>query len=86
MSTTMHQGLPVAGYRPQNDERVALVNANKETEERILRLIERLQKDPVYDPRWLSIARTDLEKAFMALNRAIFQPGRISLPEDQPQA
>lgn len=91
---TEHTGLPVKGYQPQTDAKVALVNSNKEMEERLLRLIEKLQNNlPIStasgsvnyataDGRWLSIARTHFEIAFMALNRAIFQPGRIKLPED----
>lgn len=38
-----HQGLPVKGYVSQSDDKVALVNANKEAEERILRVIEARQ-------------------------------------------
>lgn len=34
------------------------------------------------DPRWLAIAKTKFEEAYMALNRAVFQPQRIKLPED----
>ena len=37
---------------------------------------------PPYDRRWLAIARTHTQEAFMALNRAVFQPQRIKLPED----
>jgi hypothetical protein len=37
---------------------------------------------PEVDKRWLAIARTGFEQAFMALNRSVFQPGRIRLPED----
>ena len=77
-----HEGLPVAGYQPQSDERVQLVNENKVTEERILRAIERDTKNGLLDPRWAAIARTDIEKGFMALNRAVFQPSRAKLPED----
>ena len=40
----MHPGLPVAGYKPQSPEKVALVNENKETEERLLRSIEAATK------------------------------------------
>lgn len=82
---TEHTGLPVAGYQPQSDEKVALVNSNKETEERLLRLIDTLTNDDneFFNPRWLSIAKTHFEQGFMALNRAIFQPQRISLPEDK---
>jgi hypothetical protein len=75
----MHEGLPVAGYQPQSDARIALVNDYKETEERLLRSIE---QNPDLDHRWAAIAKTDLQKAFMSLNRAVFQPGRIKLPED----
>lgn len=34
------------------------------------------------DQRWLAIARTKFEEAYMALNRAVFQPKRVQLPED----
>ena len=77
---TEHKSLPVAGYKPQNDERVAKVNKNKETEERIMRDMDNACD---VDRRWLAIARTQMEQAFMAYNRAIFQPGRVELPEDK---
>lgn len=37
---------------------------------------------PEVDGRWLAIARTKFEEAYMALNRSVFQPQRIALPED----
>jgi hypothetical protein len=79
---SMHESLPVAGYQPQSTERVDRVNVHKVLEERILRVIDELQSSGAGDPRWLAIARTDLEKGFMALNRAVFQPARIKLPGD----
>lgn len=78
----MHEGLPVAGYQPQAESRVILVNENKATEEKLLRLIESLQMGGTGDPRCLALAKTHLETGFMWLNRAIFQPGRVRLPED----
>ena len=36
-----------------------------------------------YDPYWLMIARQHFAEGFMALNRAVFQPQRIKLPEDE---
>lgn len=78
----MNQGLPVAGYKAQTDTAVSMVNQNKALEETVLRIIDAAQKDGIGDPRWLAIARTDIEKAFMSLNRAIFRPGRIKLPGD----
>lgn len=75
-----HAGLPVSGYKNQSDENVALVNRNKEIEERALRILDELKNNPTVDQRWLAIGRTHLEQGFMAVNRAIFQPGRVELP------
>jgi len=77
-----HQGLPVAGYQPQSELNVDIVNANKEAEEHILRKLDMLQVLESTDKRWLAIARTNIEQGFMAMNRAVFRPGRITLPED----
>ncbi|MHB0785552.1 Acb2/Tad1 domain-containing protein [Bradyrhizobium sp. 5.13L] len=74
-----NQGLPVAGYQPQSDANVSAVNVNKRLEEEILRRIDTLEQTPGIDRRWLNIGKTHLEQAFMALNRAIFQPSRINL-------
>lgn len=77
-----HNGLPVSGYRPQSQTAVALVNENKATEERILRVMDRLKDNPEVDQRWLALARTQIEHGFMDFNRAIFRPDRVVLPED----
>lgn len=82
MSTDQHQGLPVAGYQPQSSARVDLVNQNKEIEERVLRILDSLFARTDTDKRHLSIARTHIEDGFMWMNRAVFQPGRVALPED----
>lgn len=79
---SMTRGLPVHGYTDQPSDKIALVNQNKETEERLLRLIDRLQTNGNSDARWLAIAKTDVQRAFMSLNRAIFQPERVALPDD----
>jgi hypothetical protein len=90
---TTHNGLPVHGYKTQSDEKVALVNGFKQDEERLLRKLEALEipshtrDDGVLmvtkpDARWADIARSHFEQGFMALNRAVFQPGRVKLPED----
>jgi hypothetical protein len=80
------EGLPVKGYKPQNEAAVAGVNINKQVEERLLRRIEALAAEGSCDPAWLAHARTCFEFGFMALNRAIFQPGRVQLPEDDDGA
>ncbi len=91
--TEDHKPLPVAGYTAQSDAKVALVNEFKADEERLLRKLDAMVKTDnthamtdrafEFDGRWLAIARTHLNEGFMALNRAVFQPQRIKLPEDE---
>lgn len=82
MTEPKHDGLPVAGYKPQSTEAVELVNANKVVEEIVLRNLDDLAEMPGVDKRWLAIGRTLIEQGFMAVNRAVFKPGRI---EDLPE-
>lgn len=79
---TEHTGLPVAKYKAQSQAKVVAVNANKISEEELLRRMDAMKEDPEVDQRWLAIARTDIEKGFMALNRSIFKPGRVRLSID----
>lgn len=79
---TLHPSLPVHGYKPQNQATVDLVNRQKQVEEMFLRELDRMKADAEIDQRWLAIGRTHIEQAFMAINRAIFKPGRARLPED----
>jgi len=75
---------PISGYQDVSGDKAAFVNANKELEERILRRIDGMTDASLaIDQRWLAIARTHIEQGFMAMNRAVFQPTRINLPEDQ---
>ena len=78
--TTEHQGLPVQGYRPQNQDKVDLVNVNKLMEEQSLRVLDALKANTDVDQRWLAIGRTLLEEAWMAVNRSVFKPDRAKLP------
>jgi len=80
------EGLPVKGYKPQEPWAIEAVNHNKEIEEVLLRVLDRLGQHPKIDKRWLAIGKTHLEQGFMAINRAIFQPGRVELPADSPAA
>lgn len=81
---TDHKGLPVSGYKQQSPENVALVNKAKEIEERALRHLDELRsKGTEFDQRMVSIAVTGIQEAFMWANRAVFQPDRIALPEDE---
>lgn len=80
---TSHSGLPVAGYNPQSDANVAIVNENKALEERVLRQIDKHREaGSQFDQRMIAIANTKIQEAFMWLNRSVFQPSRIELPDD----
>jgi hypothetical protein len=75
---------PIFGYKDVKPVTQELVDANKEREERLLRAVDEWNKinEAYLDHRWLAIARTHFQQGFMAMNRAIFKPQRISLPED----
>lgn len=86
----------VAGYTAQPDAKVALVNEFKTDEERLLRKLDALDRDYArnigehgveriadMDLHSLYMAKDHFRIAFMLLNRAVFQPQRISLPEDE---
>lgn len=77
-------GLPVAGYRPRAPEAIDTVNALKDMEEHVLRLLDEVGEDKALaaDGRWLAIGRTGIEQGFMAANRAIFKPARIAIAEE----
>jgi hypothetical protein len=74
-----NKGLPVAGYRDQSNDAVALVNGNKIIEEQALRILDDLAARDDVDKRWLAIGRTAIEQGFMAVNRSIFKPERVKL-------
>jgi len=77
-------GLPVHGYKPvQPAWALDLVNENKVLEEKVLRQIDQHHFNSSVDGRAVALARTKIEEGFMWLNRAVFQPSRISLPEDK---
>jgi hypothetical protein len=80
--TDLTKGLPVPGYRPQATRAIEIVTGNKNIEEAVLRVLDKLALDHETDKRWLSIGRTQIEQGFMAINRAIFKPERLKLPED----
>lgn len=93
---TDHQPMPVKGYTPQSQSNVDLSNKVKEAEERVLRIIDSLEAEHRTNSkspgemgerlRFLATGKTDLQKGFMMVVRSIFNPQRISLPEDASNA
>lgn len=82
VNATLHDPLPVRGYKAESGSSINVVNLNKELEERVLRRLDDMKHLTGVDQRWLAIGRTAIEQGFMAVNRSVFQPGRVSLPED----
>ena len=82
MTNSLHVGLPVAGYRPQETPAVDLVNVHKQLEELLLRHLDFLKANSDIDQRWLAIGWTHIEQGFMAVNRAVLKPSRVKLKGD----
>lgn len=72
---------PIEGYRPLTEAVVETANQNKLIEELVLRLVDEHVRNPnslEIDQRWVSIARSHFQEGFMALNRSLFRPQRIT--------
>jgi hypothetical protein len=80
---TEHKGLPVSGYRQQSQENVDRVNNFKRLEEQVLRELDKIRGKDGIDQRWLAIGTTNLEQAFMAINRSVFRPERVKLGDQE---
>lgn len=69
-----NQHKQIKGYRDLTELEINLMNACKEHAIRIGDTIEALERTEGIDKRWLAIAKTDLQKGFMALIRSIAKP------------
>jgi len=65
----------IKGYRDLSQSEIDAMNAIKEKADEVGVLIERLGEIEDIDKRWLSIAKTDLQKGFMAAVRSVAKPG-----------
>lgn len=63
----------IKGYRELNEAEIGHMNVMKEFEKAVLLWLEAAVADGA-DPRWAAIAKTDLQKGFMAAGRAIARP------------
>lgn len=69
-----NQHRKIKGYRELSQAEIDLMNQIKEAGNQLGELIAGLENKEV-DKRWLAIAKTDLQKGFMALTRSIAKPG-----------
>ena len=64
----------IKGYRDLTEEEIEIMNEAKELSIKVGELVELIDSISSTDKRWVSIARTDLQKGFMSLIRGIAQP------------
>jgi len=68
----------IKGYRDLSQEEIALMNEVKNKAAEVGALVETLEKAAKdrgqIDARWIAIAKTDLQKGFMALVRSVARP------------
>ena len=75
-----NQDQKIKGYRDLSQDEIDSMNKVKETAEQVGKLLSEVEAlnhatgGHAVDLRWVSIARTDLQKGFMALTRSIARP------------
>ncbi|HCP20496.1 hypothetical protein [Spongiibacter sp.] len=70
-----NQHRKIKGYRELSQAEIDAMNAVKEKAAEVGELVHELEQNKELDQRWVSIAKTDLQKGFMAATRAIAKPG-----------
>ena len=66
--------MEITGYRELTDTEINDINHIKSMAAAVGHLIESMNDAEAFDQRWVAIAKTDLQKGFMALVRAVSQP------------
>jgi hypothetical protein len=69
-----NQHRQIKGYRDLSQDEIDLMNQIKNVDNELHKLIDQINKVPDIDQRWVEIARTDLQKGFMGLTRAVAKP------------
>ncbi len=64
----------IKGYRDLSQTEINQMNAIKDIANKVGAIIDALEDDPNVDKRWLAIAKTDLQKGFMAAVRSVAKP------------
>lgn len=64
----------ITGYRQLNEAEAALMNEVKALGVEAGKLIAKLEQNVDVDLRWVAVGKTDLQKGFMSLTRAIAKP------------
>lgn len=64
----------IKGYRDLSEAEIRTMNECKQYAMDVGNLVEIMENTEGLDQRWIAIAKTDLQKGFMALVRAVAQP------------
>lgn len=64
----------IKGYRDLSQDEIDLMNEGKAIAKVVGEWIDRLQAHDETDKRWVAIAKTDLQKGFMAAIRSVAKP------------
>lgn len=82
----MSEVVMTASFEDKFDPKLILLAAT-DKENQILDFVAQLSECSEVDARWVCIAKTDIEKGFMALKRAIFSGKRVTDQiEKEPEA
>ena len=69
-----NQHKKIKGYRDLSQSEIDAINQIKEKAAEVGELFKDLENRPELDKRWLAIAKTDLQKGFMAATRSVAKP------------
>ncbi len=72
-----NQHQKIKGYRDLSQEEIDLMNEVKAKGVELGELVDKLMNTDGLDKRWIAIAKTDLQKAFMSLRRSIKKPNHF---------
>ena len=69
-----NQHRQIKGYKELDHQQIDMMNSIKSAGKDVGELLDQLEASGKLDGRWLAIAKTDLQKGFMAATRAIAKP------------
>ena len=69
-----NQHRKIKGYRDLSQVEIDAMNGIKEKAAEVRELISELESNDELDQRWVAIAKTDLQKGFMAATRSVAKP------------
>lgn len=64
----------INGYKELTEDQIDTINGIKKTADEVGEIIDGMAGWAGADQRWLAIAKTDLQKGFMSLVRAVAKP------------